>query len=549
MIKLFKKNLLSFIILILFILTVFSSLPQTFYQQDEWFSLGAIYADGSGTILQGIWNPIDFLFIKGRILSSGLGYIFLNYFPLQNTQLAVVSIFLHIIATYLVYYLINKSLKNQIFSLVGAIFFAINGVSHGAVTWPVIALNTVTSTILIQLSTIFFFKFMENLESKWIIFTGLAIYLSLWLKETGTYLLLFLPLSTLIFRKFPPTLFLKTFWVYILAFVSIVVFRIIQYKTLPATVNLYITGENQHFFSTLLLRSILYPLSSFSLMFVPGDFFLGFAREVLREIYPFFANDANNILIAQSAILDLLAVVLTLLIFLVIVFLLKKAKTKERNFIYFWVIFTLMSFLPYILQSKDFSYLEGRYYYLSAVGGAAILAWIIKRIWEVLGQKIFILIILPMLIFYIGFHASVVRHAIAEQVNISTIRKDFISQLKNLVPTLENNKNVFYISGDQNYWAEGNKIPFQQGSGYTLMVLYYQSGKIPKEFLKPQELLKDGFLFDIGSQGYKEKGDFGFGYFWDETELENTIKSHDLPLESIIRLHYNSDTNKLTRVD
>src|SRR3989344_5949416 len=85
-------------------------------------------------------------------------------------------------------------------------------------------------------------------------------------------------------------------------------------------------------------------------------------------------------------------------------------------------------------------------------------------------------------------------------------------------------------------------LPFQQGSGYTLMVLYYNSGKIPKSFLK------DGFLFEIGSQGYKESDNMGFGFFTDKKELEKAVTNYNLPPSSILHLQYLWQDNKLVRV-
>lgn len=564
--------MLIFPILTLVIILVFWQLPQTFYQQDEWHGLGLALGEGINSVFHGVSSPLDILFVKGRILASFIYFLFASLFPFQNAPIAILAIVLHISATFLVFILIRaviprnllrgyvresnfsacgiphsllrgslfrKFTQNNLFSFLGATFFAVNAVSHGAVTWPAIAINSVTSTILVLLAILFFFKYLDYPKSKWLILAGLVIYISLWFRETGFYLFLLLPLSALLFKRYRLPAFLKTYWALFLPFLLIVSYRIIELKARTTPANLYITGLNENFFSTIILRSILYPLTSFSLMFVPGDQFLEFARAVLRQIYPFFASSPQNILIAQTAILDLLAVILTLFILVTLILLLQKEKLETKKMVLFWLAFTFMSFLPYVLISKDFSYLEGRYYYLSVVGGAVLLAWVLKRLREVFGLTRFYLIVLPVCIIFLVFHASVVRGAIAEQVRLSIIRKDFVSQLKMLVRTLDNKKNVFYLTGSQNYWADGNKIPFQQGSGFTFMILYNKSGKIPKEFLK------DEFLSEIGSQGYREAGEYGFGYFWERQELEKAVKLYKLPSESIISLEYDSQTKKL----
>jgi len=543
-----KTNLVVLIIISLVIFIFFGKLTETFYQQDEWYVLGLVFAKVPLTTLSGVSSPLDFLLFKGRLLASFIFYLFAYYFPLQNVQLAIFAIVLHIIATFLVFILIRKFVRSFLFSLLGALFFAVNAVSHGAVTWSAIAISAVGSTVFVLIGLLFFFKYLADYKVKWLIFCGLMIYLSLWFKETGLYMFMFLPLSALLLKRYSVISFFKTYWFFCLPFLFITTFRVAELYLRHSTSNLYITGLNDNFFSTIIMRSVLYPLTSFSLIYIPGDQFLLFARAVLRQIYPFFASASNNILIAQSVILDLLSVILTFIILIFIYLLWQKDRLENKRFVIFWIVFSFMSFLPYVLLSKDFSYLESRYYYLSVVGGAVLLSWVLKRLWDILGPKIFYIFVLPLIIVYLVFHGSVVYGAISEQVKLANLQKSFISQLKILVPTLDNKKNVFYTTSDQNFWAEGNKLPFQQGSGYTLMVLYFDSGKIPKEFLKAQGRLEDGFLFGIGSQGYKEINDLGFGYFWDKGELEKAIKLHNLTPDSIIRLQYNSDENNLTKV-
>jgi len=529
------------IVLSLVVFVVFGKLVQTFYQQDEWYVLGLVFAKVPLSTLGGVSSPLDFFLVKGRLLASFIFYLFASYFPLQNVQMAVFAIILHIMATFLVFVLIRKFIKNSLLSLLGALFFAVNAVSHGAVTWSAVAISAIGSTIFILIGILFFFKYLAASKTKWLIISGVMVYLSLWFKETGLYIFLFLPLSALLFKRYSIISFFKTYWAFFLPFLLIVSYRVIELNLRHTTSNLYITGLNENFYSTIFLRSVLYPLTSFSLIFVPGDYFLSFAREVLREIYPFFSSAGNNILIAQTVILDLLSVILTFVIIVSIYLLAQKEKSEDKKAVCFWIGFLFMSFLPYVVLSKDFSYLESRYYYLPVVGAAFLLAWLLKRFRETLGQKIFVVLVMPLCILYLFFHANVVQGAISEQVLLSQWRKDFITQIKVIKPSLDSKKNIFYISGNQNYWVDGNKVPFQQGTGYTLMVLYNDSGKIPKKFLK------DGYLFEIGSQGYREVGDYGFGYFWDSEELEKTVKQYNLPRSSIIELQYNSKTRKLGR--
>lgn len=536
---LFKSNLFALSVLAVLIIAVFSPLAQTFYQQDEWNGLGLVFSQGLGSVFPGAFQLIDLFFVKGRIMSSLVFYAIAVNFPLQNMPFVILAIALHTIATFLVFLLTKKLVQNTFLSILGASFFAVNAVSHGAVTWPVIAINTIGSSILVLSSVLFFFKFLESSRKKLLLISGLVLYLSLWFKEIGLYLFLFFPLYAFVFKRGSLKDYLKNFWWFLTPFFLIVGYRLLELRLITEKADLYVTGNNDNFFLTLLLRAILYPITSFSLMFIPGGAFIEFAREVLRDNYIFFANAPNDVLIAQTVILDLLAVVASLGIFLLVILGLRKERTENRKTVFFWLMFTLLSFTPYVVLSKDFSYLESRYYYLAVVGGAVLFSWLLARAWAVFGKKLFLIFVFPIALAFVFWHAISVRSAIDEQVIFSNWRKSFMSELGNLAPTLTKDKNVIYITGNKNYWSDGNKVPFQQGTGYTLMVLYNSSGKIPKE------LLRKSYLFEIGSQGYKEVGSLGFGYFWDEEELEKTIKDNDLGKENIISLYYNSKENKL----
>lgn len=539
LIKFLKGHLVGFFFICIVIVSVFGQLTATFYQQDEWNGLGLVLSEGINSVIPGTFRPMDILFVKGRMLSSLIFYFFAINFPLQNIQLAIFAITLHIVATFLVFLLIKKFIHSLLLSLLGAIFFAVNAVSHGAVTWPVIAPSTIGSSIIIFLAIILFLKYLENSRKRFLFLSWITLYISLWFKETGFYMFLFLPFTALLFKQHSPAFFFKAYWPFLLAFFLPVGYRILELK-LTADPHLYIGSDDENFFLTILIKMVIYPLTSFSQMFIPGGYFLELAREVLRDNYSFFSSSPNNILIAQTVILDLLAVILTFTLLCIVMFFIQKESPKNKKIVIFWLAFSFAGFIPYIVLAKDFSYLESRYYYLPMAGAAFLFSWLLKRVNGTFGKKMFFRLIIPISFLFVLLHASMVYGAIAEQVKLANLRKDFVAQLKVLVSTLDDKKNVFYITGDQNYWADGNKIPFQQGSGYTLMVLYYDSGKIPKGFLGKE------FLFDIGSQGYKESGELGFGYFWDKKELDKTVRLYNLSPESIIGLKYDSQTKKLT---
>ena len=97
--------------------------------------------------------------------------------------------------------------------------------------------------------------------------------------------------------------------------------------------------------------------------------------------------------------------------------------------------------------------------------------------------------------------------------------------IKDLRPNLSDNT-VFYVTGDKEYYGPITN-PFQNGLGYVLEVWYYDSGKIPKEFLS------ENFLWDLGAEGYKKSGNRGFGYFQDMDKLTKQVGKGNIKTEDI----------------
>lgn len=513
-----------------------------FFQQDEWLGYGLSLVKGKGMILQstgGVWGII---LGQGRILTNVLLYIFHNFFPRNTLPVAVFAIALHITNSLIVFHLTGKLFKNSLMAFLAGLFFAVNSVSQNAITWMAASVNTLPSTTLILVSLIFYFKYLVDDNKKWLLVNFLLVYTSLFFKETGIFLLLFLPFSTLIFKKYSLRKFIYTYWYFFLSSLTIVVFRLLQFKFTTGPDALFLTGATSNYWAVLLTRVLFYPLTSFSLVFVPSEPFLWFARLFTLAYYP-FPSSPTTILIAQTAVLDLLAVCLSGIIMVLVVVFLKLSSSPEKKYITFFSIFLLVNYLPYTVVSKSFSYLESRYYYLSSVAAGVILAWLLLSVYRKF--KIFYIkpVIVLLFLLFMAWHVKYINDGLKRDVETASERKQFIDQLKTAVPSLNQNINVFYITSDSDYYIAGHKVPFQQGMGYTLMTLYYESGKIPAD------LLRDSYLFEIGSSGYSQVGNYGFGYFADKEKLEPTIKENKLNKSKVHSFYYNSKTKTLSLIE
>lgn len=536
-----KKRLFLIIccfILVLLIFGLYFPLTKTFYQQDEWMGYSFYLIDGFATVFAGSHGLLGLILGEGRILTNILHFLSYKFFPLNVFPIAIFAIIFHIINTLIVFFLAKKLFKATLPVFLGSLFLVVSSVSQSAVTWSAASINTLPSTTLILISIVLYFRYLESFDKKWLALSFVNIYVSLFFKETGIFLLLLFPITSFLYKKQNVITLLKTHWYFIISAILIVGYRMVGFSSTSGEVALFLTGSSKYFFDAIIVRAILYPLTSFSLALIPPELFLNFARHITNIIYPFIP-EAQFILIAQTVVLDLLAIILSGVIGCISVILLKITDIKIRKKMLFWFVFLFSSFLPYVIISKSYSYLESRYYYLSSIAWSMIFAWFFYLLQEKMKTKPLYYLLIFAYLMFIFLHAKTIQIDLKQLVNDSQIRINIISQIKTIKPLLNKNINIFYITGSTDYFLEGNKIPFQNGIGYNLMSLYYGGGKIPKEFLN------DTFLFEIGSQGYRELKGYGFGYFSDLLKLKETIKKYNLEETQVYSLYFDSKDNNL----
>ncbi len=533
-----KRFLFPFLISVVGII-VWYPILKVFYLQDEWQGLGHIFIEGVSHPFAGA-NFFQLIFGEDRSLARLLGLFLFGRFPLNALPVAIFSLTFHLLNSCLVFFLANKIFKKGILSFIAAAAFMISSVSANAVYWFSTSVGTLPATTLIIIAIFNYFEYLKDGFVKRLYLVFGLLFVSLFFKEIATFLFIFLPIFSLLFKRGKVGVFVKKYWIFIIFFILLVGFRILQLKSMQGPNALFITGSSSNFSTTLLTRAILYPLTSFSLEFFPAPVLVNFARGVTSNYYPFIDVGQFD-LISQTAVLDLVAAILSLIMFFVFNFFVNRERSALRVRIVFWFLFIIFSFLPYIIISKTFSYLESRYYYLSLVGASIIFSWFVSKMFE---SKRILFKILGISIISLYFFGQIkyLRADLGSVVKVSAERVNFIKQIDLYIKPTQNPKNIFYISSDSDYYIVGNKIPFQQGTGYTLMILSW--GKLPL----PGKFLTDPFLWDIGSQGYKEDNGVGFGYFSDEGELRMAIKNHNLSRSSLKAFFYDSKKEVLVDV-
>lgn len=539
-----KTCFLSFaaiVVILICIVSVYLPLTKTFYQQDEWLGYGGYLLNGLGYVFSGTGGLFGILWGEGRVLSALLYYISFKFFPFNVLPIVLFSLVFHFVNAILLFFLIKKVFKGVLPSLLGSLFFALNSVSQSAVTWAGAVAGTLPSTTLILISLFLYFNYVETNKGRWLTISFVLIYISLFFKETGIFLFLFLPFISLLFKKYSRSKFIKTFWYYLLAALVVAVIRIIELKAVPHTQALFLTGVSKFYYSSFIVRALLYPLTSFSLSIIPPTIFLNFARYITNVYYPFFPPE-QFILIAQTVVLDLISIIFSIVLFVLFFYLLRITNLKIRKNVIFILVFVVASFLPYIIISKSYAYLDSRYYYLASVGWGLIFAWIFVLIGKKVKAKLISVFAVFVFLIFIFIHAKVVRSDIDGLVVESQTRISILNQISSIVPKLTSGKNIFYVTGDADFYLPGNKVPFQQGFGFTLLTWYYTKSVYPKE------LLSDQSLFEIGKQGYLTKGDWGFGYFSNLEDLKTVIKTNRLSKDVITAFYYNSKENRVDNI-
>lgn len=545
MAKTLKENIIFLGILLSAILFAYWGLPQTFYQQDEWAALGHIIAEGLSTLnLNLSWAQL--LTGQGRVLSVPINFIFYNYFPLNIIPFAVFAVFMHILNSFLVFILVRKITRNYFMATVSGLFFGLGSISSQALSWPAASPQTLPAAFFCLLSLFFYFDFLEKKKNRQMYTSLVCIITAVLFKEYSLIIFLLFPLIYLLFSAQKPSIssLIKVHLPFL--FYLIPVFLIKSFIFFSASTGGLLITTSSYVKEKIIFHTIFYPLESLSQVFIRGDILYPLADLFGRSNYLRIWGNTGAPVVTETMAADMLSLFFSFLILSImgIIYLNNKAL---RRVIVFGVVLTLLSFLPYIILDKQTGYLESRHYYFAIFGSGLLFAIFFEFIRTGLVKRLKIPVNLTtiLVLFFISLflfqQVNYIRTEINSQVILAKERKHFLSSLNDLYPKLPN-KPIFYISGDRDYYIPNNKVPFQQGMGYTLMVFYYKTGVISKE------LLSHDFLWIFPEQGYKEVDGKGFGYFWDLDKLKKEVYEKKLNANNIVAAFYEAKEMQLVDI-
>ena len=537
MTEIIKKNL-SIILIIGFALFTFWDLPKTFYQQDEWQTLGHNLANGFFNYIRDS-NPLLLIFGEKRPLSNLMYLFLLGYYKFTVLPSAIFAIFFHIINSILLFNLVEKLTSKKIIAFLAAIFFVTNSVSHQAVSWTS-AVSTLPAVTLILTAITAYFKFLENEERKYLIISITFFITSLYFKGSGVFLFFLFPLIFFLYKDFSfnkknlKFLLRVNLPFFALGFLMFV-FRLgnIFLRT-KKVAGFALRGEN--FIASSIFHTLIYPITSLFQIFIPPLDLYKMTPIIAKIQYKYLIGSPLTDLIAQSIIADMISILGSAVILGLLALIMYKSKNKhvKRNII-FALLFFFLSFLPYVALDRDSSYLSSRYFYLGAIPAGIIFGYIVYFLAGL--SKYSKWIIFPLVLLFLFHHANIVRGDINHQVKLGNERKAVLNGIRALKPTLDQ-QTIFYVTSDKEYYGPITN-PFQNGLGYVLEVWYYDGSNIPKEFLS------ENFLWDLGSEGYRSNGSKGFGYFQDINKLVDQLKRNKFESGKVYGFFIKSNEQKV----
>lgn len=532
---------------------IFGKLPFTFFQQDEWLIIG--------TYLHLDKAHLDWLhrfFIYKQLthlvpLTHFISYTQFELFRLNFFLYGVLAIIIHLINTMLVYHLSSLLLKKRVLSFIAGFLFLTASISHQGFTWIATTIGTSISTLFLLLSLIFFTKYLNQITSqiRHLFLSMIFFGSSLLFKETSIFGFLFLPAFWFIYKREDFTKAKMALIIFLPLGILYTGIRIVNFFIISLT-NSMEAGFTQPGLDVYIFRIFTLPLKFISQGILPQEFIIKIANNLVELLYAPISIQLEklNPFIAQSVGADIVSYffsALIIVISMIFIFFYKKRRERYWKMILLSLVFISLSSLPFIFVPGKAGYnslIDGRHLYVTEIFTSILLAILIYGTYLWLPKKKLALSVVSIItISFLLFHITKIRSDINQQVGIGFIRKSVLNTITSLHPKLSE-RVVFYIESDKAYYGlapEDKILPFQSGFGQTLLVWYNEHGE-----LFPVCFFQDQYLYVQVSEGYRECGGRGFGYFRKMGNLKKAVKEYNIPFKNIFAFKYTSSTSSIS---
>lgn len=553
--KILRRNYFFIFFYLFAAILTFGKLPFTFFQQDEWLIIGTYLhldkADLDWLYRFFIYKQLTHLVPFTHLVS----YAQFELFHLNFFLYGVLAIIIHLINTILVYCLSFLLLKKRILSFIAGFLFLNTSISHQGFTWIATTIGTSIATLFLLLSLIFFTKYLNQITSqiRHLFLSMIFFGSSLLFKETSIFGFLFLPAFWFIYKKGDFAKMKMALIIFLPLAILYMTIRIVNFFIISLT-NSMEAGFAQPGLDVYIFRVFTLPLRFISQGILPQEFIIKIANNLMKLAYPPSSMQLEELspYIAQSVGADIVSYFFSALIIaicIIFIFLYKKRRQRHWKIILLSLIFISLSSFPLIFVPGKAGYnslIDGRHLYVTEIFTSILLAVLIYAVYLWFPKKKLALsAIFIILISFLFFHITKIRNDINQQVDIGFIRKSILNTITSLHPKLPE-RVIFYMESDKAYYGlapEDKILPFQSGFGQTLLVWYNEHGE---EF--PACFFQDKFLYVQVSEGYKECGGRGFGYFRKMESLKSAMLKQNIELVDIIGFKYTSSTNTLEEI-
>lgn len=554
----------KFFLLIVFILGIavfynYQFLPKTFFQQDEWGAFSLYLFWRSIGLKEAFQN---FILTDVALHFTPLANIFLylqfKLFGLNFSPYAYFSLGLHTLNSVLVCLWAFLLFRRWYLAVIAGLIFAVNSISHQAVSWVGTTVNSGGSCLFLLLTLIFFYEDLKQPKIKWLFLFLLSLITALGFKETTGFLFIFMPLFWLTFSSAKGFAFFKKpiLPLFVVGFLYLglrimllfnsaaYVFQAGSFPPPPKIIYLY--------------RLLVTPLRAISQSLWGEKGTLDLAQLTVKLGYPDFQKQIGTTasdLFTQTVVADLVSFSLSVFVIFIGLVLFRYFKRLKEDHLArataLAIIFIALSSLPFAFipgKAGYFSILEPRHLYISLIGSSIFMALFLFGLshWlAVKTKKSIYLYFLFLLVPILAYHIKTTREDLKILVDRGQIRKEILAKIKNTYPDLPA-RAVFYVESDTAYYGfpdSKRNLPFQVGPGKILLIWYYNQKKYPPCFYN------DLFLYKlVDSQGYRECQGRGFGYFRDYDKLVEILKTNNLSTENVFAFSWFGGTRQLQNV-
>jgi|SRR3989344_773698 len=544
-----KKNLLTYFVFVLITIISYLGLVNSFYQQDEWHAVGRIMVQGPSYIYSEI-PLLGNILLESRPFARSLNLIFFGYFALNTFPLFLFVVFTHSLNSLLVYFITIRLTKKKFVSFLAVLFFVLNDTSKQAVLWYGSVTGTLLSTTGIVLAVLFYLKYLDKREKRYVSFSLFSLVLSLGFKETGYFLFFLLPVLdfTYEYYKNRKIRFCKTPILILFIGIVLVSVKFVNIFFIAKEYSGYVGSHSEGALTRLIWAGVTYPIETFSQAFIPDRIFYPFSQKLTYVIFPYFESVNASVQVSEKVVLELLSLFAGFIIVALVLSVLIKRKNKFP--LVFSTLFYLLGFLPFIFIIKSSAYLESRYYYSLIIPIVFFLAMFFEGVFgifkKIKNRNIARFLLITGTCVYIALlalHTKYIHYQLELQTEKAQLQKPILASLYSIHPLLSK-KQVFYIDSNRDFVVEGNPLPFQQGVGYTILVYYLAHGADPSF----KQFLADNYFWEIENTGYKEKSGYGFGFYSDLKSLKKGIKKNKLNVNAVEAFYYDSKSAKMKNI-